>query len=111
MDDLIEELEFEEEDRVYKCETYYLEGCELENEGKVMCEVHIKDNPAVYLTEIDPSGPTAPEVWAHLSVDEKLLVEKLLEVNKDAFVKNIAEEGQTLELGCTNLTCHEINTE
>ncbi|CAG8520096.1 2326_t:CDS:2 [Gigaspora rosea] len=104
LNDLIEELEFEEEGGVYECEMYYSEGWESENENEVTCEVHIEDNPAVYLTEIDPSGPATPGVWAHLSVDEKLVVEELLEANKDAFTENIAEEGQTLELGCMNLT-------
>ncbi|CAG8754540.1 1775_t:CDS:2, partial [Gigaspora rosea] len=80
LNDLIEELKFEKEERVYKYKMYYSEGWELKNENEVMHEVHIEDDSA------------------------------LLEINKDAFAEKIAEEGQTLKLGYTTLTYHEINT-
>ncbi|CAG8843257.1 32292_t:CDS:1, partial [Racocetra persica] len=36
---------------------------------------------------------------------------ELLVRNHDVFTTDISEEGQTIELGCTNIVQHRINTE
>ncbi|CAG8605092.1 10126_t:CDS:2, partial [Gigaspora rosea] len=109
MEDLLEELKFEEEE-LKECETYYSEGWEVDEVEENNIEIYEGDNPSVFLMEVDPINPNDPKPLSHLSKEERAVMEKLLEDNETAFAENIAEEGQTLELRCTNLTYHEINT-
>ena len=45
-----------------------------------------------------------------LTQDQHAQAEQLLMENIDIFSENILEDGQSKELGQTNVICHEINT-
>ncbi|CAG8835713.1 22504_t:CDS:2, partial [Gigaspora margarita] len=71
-------------------------------------------NPATYLTgvmtaEIEKDSIT-PNMSENLTNDEIIKTNETLINNWDIFVKNISEEGQTMELGRTNIVCHQIDT-
>ena len=46
----------------------------------------------------------------NLTNNEIIKANEILMNNWDIFVKNISEEGQTMELGRTNIVCHQIDT-
>ncbi|CAG8760274.1 10544_t:CDS:2, partial [Gigaspora rosea] len=110
IEDLLEELEYEEGKELQKCEIYYSEEYEMDVVEGGPEKFYKEDNPAVYLTEIDPLNSNDLDPFNRLNKEERMVVDALLENNKTTFADNIAEEGQTLGLGCTNLTHYEIDT-
>ncbi|CAG8786817.1 9931_t:CDS:1, partial [Dentiscutata erythropus] len=96
LEDLLDKLEFEEED-LEEYEIYYLEKFKLDNDKKEI--VNIDDNPAVYLTEVDSIGLRVENNSEHLNEKERTIIDTLLDINKDSFAENIAEESQTLGIG------------
>ncbi|CAG8723019.1 819_t:CDS:2 [Dentiscutata erythropus] len=89
LDDLLEELEFEKE-HLEEYETYYSEEVELDKEKE---EIVIKDNnPAVYLTEVDPISLRIGSSLDQLDEKNRVVIRTLLDINENIFAEDIAEE-------------------
>ncbi|CAG8793759.1 16897_t:CDS:2, partial [Gigaspora margarita] len=73
-----------------------------------------KKNSATYLTGVMTTKIEKDSVTSNMS--ENLTNNKIIKANEtlmnnwDIFVKNISEKGQTMELGRTNIVCHQIDT-
>ena len=71
-------------------------------------------NPATYLTGVMTTEmeeePIIPNMSENLTKSEITKAKETLMNNWDIFVQNISEEGQTMELGQTNIVCHQIDT-
>ncbi|CAG8845237.1 21010_t:CDS:2, partial [Gigaspora margarita] len=60
-------------------------------------------NPATYLTEVMTVKIERDSINPNIT-------REILMNNWDIFVQNISEEGQTMELGQTNIVCYQIDT-